>query len=396
MGLFNVNMTLFYGEGKRAFIRLQQAIAQVSDDPSIFVWEFPNRVELTPIPWFGSLREYPSSMFATSPAAFGRCGDIERQLFPQELDPRTAYEIPTSRRWLRMLAGCYWLGDANAQEVIDSIRCRDPFGCGSPVIMGTFWRSMRRRVRDNAPTAPLEACLGAEERDLPEDVGVAVLPCGNKYGRIGILVCRYNDGLIERFHTDDISLVFLVDNQIAPDSVQPHYFKLDDKPTIDPRPHPPSPSSSLSLLSKFIIMSIERSNLTGNYMFESSETSHRVWPIPHRGEEDQSVCFISADGLTADWPSFQVRWRYERDKDDIFVRCEVRRHQGQSAEAGILDLIGSSAMITRGMHSQRSSRSASQVRQPLNGDADVVIRIRMAPTKCHLIVQIERHSDARP
>ncbi|KAL2677356.1 hypothetical protein Neosp_011125 [[Neocosmospora] mangrovei] len=39
MGLFNVNMPLLYGEGNKAFFRLQMEILQSSNDQSIFAWE---------------------------------------------------------------------------------------------------------------------------------------------------------------------------------------------------------------------------------------------------------------------------------------------------------------------------------------------------------------------
>ncbi|KAK4221633.1 HET-domain-containing protein [Podospora fimiseda] len=38
MGIFGVNMAMLYGEGDRAFIRLQEEIIQRSDDDSIFAW----------------------------------------------------------------------------------------------------------------------------------------------------------------------------------------------------------------------------------------------------------------------------------------------------------------------------------------------------------------------
>jgi hypothetical protein len=38
LGIFNVNMLLLYGEGEKAFIRLQEEIIKVSDDQSIFAW----------------------------------------------------------------------------------------------------------------------------------------------------------------------------------------------------------------------------------------------------------------------------------------------------------------------------------------------------------------------
>ncbi|OQE19844.1 hypothetical protein PENSTE_c014G01785 [Penicillium steckii] len=38
MGLFDVNMPPLYGEGSRAFLRLQEEIIKISNDPSIFAW----------------------------------------------------------------------------------------------------------------------------------------------------------------------------------------------------------------------------------------------------------------------------------------------------------------------------------------------------------------------
>jgi hypothetical protein len=39
IGLFGVNMPLLYGEGDRAFIRLQEEIMRTSDDHSLFTWK---------------------------------------------------------------------------------------------------------------------------------------------------------------------------------------------------------------------------------------------------------------------------------------------------------------------------------------------------------------------
>lgn len=38
MGIFDINMPLLYGEGHKAFVRLQEEILRVSDDHSIFAW----------------------------------------------------------------------------------------------------------------------------------------------------------------------------------------------------------------------------------------------------------------------------------------------------------------------------------------------------------------------
>lgn len=62
MGLFDVNMPLLYGEGKKAFIRLQQEIVKISDDESIFAWRDRDLVN--------------SGIFAQWPKAFAGSGNV--------------------------------------------------------------------------------------------------------------------------------------------------------------------------------------------------------------------------------------------------------------------------------------------------------------------------------
>ncbi|KAH8800724.1 heterokaryon incompatibility protein-domain-containing protein [Xylogone sp. PMI_703] len=45
LGLFGVNMPLLYGEGNKAFLRLQEEIIRYSNDDSIFAWEFMDDIE---------------------------------------------------------------------------------------------------------------------------------------------------------------------------------------------------------------------------------------------------------------------------------------------------------------------------------------------------------------
>ncbi|RSM09514.1 hypothetical protein CEP52_004038 [Fusarium oligoseptatum] len=61
MGIFSINMPLLYGEGERAFIRLQEEIMRVSDDHSLFAWRYPNS---------------RGGLLAVSPAAFKDSGNI--------------------------------------------------------------------------------------------------------------------------------------------------------------------------------------------------------------------------------------------------------------------------------------------------------------------------------
>lgn len=41
LGIFNINMPILYGEGNRAFLRLQEEILKQSQDQSILVWRWP-------------------------------------------------------------------------------------------------------------------------------------------------------------------------------------------------------------------------------------------------------------------------------------------------------------------------------------------------------------------
>lgn len=61
LGLFDVNMPLVYGEGRKAFLRLQLEIIKKSDDESIFAWTSDSK---------------SSGMLATWPSAFADSWDI--------------------------------------------------------------------------------------------------------------------------------------------------------------------------------------------------------------------------------------------------------------------------------------------------------------------------------
>jgi hypothetical protein len=66
LGLFEINMPLLYGEGTRAFVRLQEELVKSSDDETIFSWGFhQDAMEVTSL--FASL-------FASSPRYFADCG----------------------------------------------------------------------------------------------------------------------------------------------------------------------------------------------------------------------------------------------------------------------------------------------------------------------------------
>jgi len=69
MGLFDVNMPLLYGEGAKAFTRLQEEIVRNCSDQSILAWSTENWGPFWPRRINGALPP-PIGMFAKSPQAF--------------------------------------------------------------------------------------------------------------------------------------------------------------------------------------------------------------------------------------------------------------------------------------------------------------------------------------
>ncbi|KAM5537080.1 hypothetical protein V8D89_009226 [Ganoderma adspersum] len=84
-GIFDVNMPTLYGEGSRAFMRLQQEILQQIPDQSLFAWggTYPHPLPLGPDPvpensshahlrphFYSLLQSSSLSLFASSPSSF--------------------------------------------------------------------------------------------------------------------------------------------------------------------------------------------------------------------------------------------------------------------------------------------------------------------------------------
>ncbi|KAK0631294.1 hypothetical protein B0T14DRAFT_532125 [Immersiella caudata] len=68
LGIFDISMPMLYGEGDKAFIRLQEEIARSTNDLTLFAW--------TQEAEDGAETIRPRGIFATSPAEFRHCNTI--------------------------------------------------------------------------------------------------------------------------------------------------------------------------------------------------------------------------------------------------------------------------------------------------------------------------------
>jgi hypothetical protein len=107
LGIFGVNMPLLYGEGAKAFHRLQRQILAESNDHSIFAWTAPN-------PPNSSTEFHGTSVLAESPAMFSRdrVGPVTQKpinpLLSNATDPITITNLGLSMVLpIFLFDGCY-------------------------------------------------------------------------------------------------------------------------------------------------------------------------------------------------------------------------------------------------------------------------------------------------
>ncbi|KAH5280559.1 hypothetical protein HBI72_021710 [Parastagonospora nodorum] len=103
LGIFDVNMPLLYGEGKKAFRRLQEEIMKISDDQSLFAWGLPDRCktarQLVATSAPSNLADM-HGLFADSPADFSYTdrihvlGDFNTALPPLVTNNGVRIELP--------------------------------------------------------------------------------------------------------------------------------------------------------------------------------------------------------------------------------------------------------------------------------------------------------------
>ncbi|KAI6002309.1 heterokaryon incompatibility protein-domain-containing protein, partial [Pisolithus orientalis] len=146
MGLFGVNMPMLYGEGLKAFQRLQlEIIRTASSDCSIFAWNLKGQFELH------------KSVLADDPSCFRGCRDIEK------VDPRWfVNELEEYLRQNRLNV------DANRVELESLLR-----DVCSPLLSKFDVSNLGIQV--SLPVVPIDH--GDSDSYL-----TAVLPCRDRYG----------------------------------------------------------------------------------------------------------------------------------------------------------------------------------------------------------------------
>ncbi|KAK4539805.1 hypothetical protein LTR36_010339 [Oleoguttula mirabilis] len=106
LGLFNVNMPLLYGEGKKAFLRLQIQIISQSDDESIFAW--------------AGKQSGGAGMLASWPSAFSESGGIS----PCHRWHRPPYTMTNKGLQLYVPARAEDIADGSKKSIKFALNCK--------------------------------------------------------------------------------------------------------------------------------------------------------------------------------------------------------------------------------------------------------------------------------
>ena len=136
MGIFDVNMPLLYGEGKKAFTRLQHEIVKISNDESLFAWKDDNLIE--------------SGLLAPSPKAFAESGDVVEI---SSSDPFYIHRAPytVTNRGLAIEA---WANqDSRSTFILDRQFASLPLNCvwqpvSSPLVISQYVIGLEKVSRD--------------------------------------------------------------------------------------------------------------------------------------------------------------------------------------------------------------------------------------------------------
>lgn len=140
LGLFDVSMPLIYGEGKKAFLRLQEEIMKKSSDQSIFAWGYSMET-----------RGWTLSCLAVSPDDFVHAGDI----ICCDVDGPSADYVASSRHITLTAPLCRQL-DIAFSYIPLMCRPRDEVLSFLAIPVGKDYNSNIFRVHDRVALVPRE------------------------------------------------------------------------------------------------------------------------------------------------------------------------------------------------------------------------------------------------
>jgi len=361
MGIFGVNMPLLYGEGSKAFQRLQHHIMEDSDDCSVLAWgeTYTRPVWSLQLQYIGALAKSPVSFRNSShirPLPF--LGPDLRLLRP----PQNAFEIFKRRVRVRIAALGY----------LDSL---DP---------AVIQRIHVDKTGDSFRVLPiLSRTLGFHKERLLGTYGrggrlmAAMLEAGNDYGRIGLLLQEHSeDGTWRRLPDDCLLFQVIPQDLLPPYNIQFISIELSDR--TEPRRMPLDEGSlDRFLAGQPLLLDISLPDFRfisiGNFAEQQGYTLEpgtdpaverkfedgrwNVWSS--HGQRPIQLTFVNESRET--WPTFTIEANHDPHTGHWLISCFA---------VSILNSVDENFRPTV------STENISEVRTPLIGGRFVVLKLR--------------------
>ncbi|RBR17595.1 hypothetical protein FVER53590_25089 [Fusarium verticillioides] len=274
MGLFDVNMPLIYGEGPKAFYRLQVEIMKATNDDSLFAWSTEPLEDCGYSPNEGaSTRGFRFlGLLAPSPACFRDSHnikaprDISRSRVPQyDLIKQDINLSAVVVRLCSLPADPKQLGDIDRVDVVGTLR---------------FSNNVRAVDHGLVITPARRDAKGIKIMCL-----VAVLRCWNKDGYIGIPIKRLASGAYQRVENGTrcrwfkvrlmpLRLTLKSEEEKAPDEMDYTLRQFDSESR---EKGPPADPPENILVRAYVPL-----ELPSNGVYASAQASHHRAPLQFR------------------------------------------------------------------------------------------------------------------
>lgn len=341
IGLFDVNMPLLYGEGSKAFTRLQREIMNDSDDFSIFAWEPEHMWSLS-----------SSGLLAYSPACFPWMDDrialVSTKLYGHSRlssNPVLSYEISKSRAMLNIciLGSPRTLSKQNPQ-LLSRLKTARIKG-------GNLW--------------PCEFKGQTEENLL-----IGVLNCRTRKGLIVLLLRDGGQRIFERYHKGPS--IYLDDEDLILPPAQCVYVELNKQ----------IPQQGIVQRCPTQARVIIRLGGCGYSLksasSEGSKDDENIWWL--FGSVNQGFFHFHHAHHEA-WPPFLLLYHYDIDSCHVRFKCFTVQNDFTEGEARMA--------VEKYLETLESSHNTEEIRMWLTDTKQVVVKVRITSHLCDLLCLME-------
>ncbi|PMD63972.1 HET-domain-containing protein [Hyaloscypha bicolor E] len=178
MGLFDVNMPLIYGEGRKAFYRLQLEIMKMSDDQSIFAW-VPKGHQA-----WGSSRS--CGLLAESPNNF----EVSDGIIDRAMPGGDAISYDVSKQYIRLSTCMLQLREKRGVDGVEA------------------WQLQSQLLLPPGITRDFPDHLDFQrnlQKTIWDGVMMAILRCSDELGYIAIPLRKLHSGELSRYASYDLT-----------------------------------------------------------------------------------------------------------------------------------------------------------------------------------------------